>query len=215
MSLQVRFAKSAIGLHLCITWTSGMTMEILFHSILRIEIYPNYTVDPISASCTIVFFYLSHCLSVVGLEPSSSLSTGCVVSLRGDWAIFCHAGSGRVGRVWSLEILRHGWELNLSHREDRQWDTFILSLSYLDPGHWENRQWDTFILPLSYHDPGPWAGQTVRYIHPPTELSRPGPRRGQTVRYIHSPTELSWPGPWAGQTWLTIGIGVLGSSVPV
>ena len=35
--------------------------------------------------------------------------------LRGDWAIFCHVGSGRVGRVrWvrekSLEILRHGWE---------------------------------------------------------------------------------------------------------
>ena len=50
---------------------------------------------------------------MVGLWPSSSLSTGCVVSLRGDWAIFCHAGSGRVGRVWSareksLKILFHG-----------------------------------------------------------------------------------------------------------
>jgi len=31
---------------------------------------------------------MSVCLSVVGLRPSSSLSTGCVVSLRGDWAIF-------------------------------------------------------------------------------------------------------------------------------
>jgi len=59
--------------------------------------------------------------------PSSSLSTGCVVSLRGDWANFCHAGPGRVGRVWSareksLEILRRGWELNPGHGEDRQWD---------------------------------------------------------------------------------------------
>ena len=59
------------------------------------------------------FFSISHCLSIVEFRPSSSLSTGCVVSLRGDWAIFCHAGSGRVGRVrsarWkSLEILRRG-----------------------------------------------------------------------------------------------------------
>jgi len=61
------------------------------------------------------FFPISHRLSMVELRPSSSLSTGCVVSLRGDWAIFCHAGSGRVGRVRparekSLEILRRGWE---------------------------------------------------------------------------------------------------------
>ena len=58
-----------------------------------------------------IFFSISHCLSMVELRPSSSLSTDCVVSLRGDWAIFCHAGSGRVGRVWSareksLEILK-------------------------------------------------------------------------------------------------------------
>ena len=61
-----------------------------------------------------LFFLISHRLSVVGLRPSSSLSTGCVVSLRGEWAIFCHAGSGRVGRVRSareksLEILRRGY----------------------------------------------------------------------------------------------------------
>jgi len=63
------------------------------------------------------FFYLSHCLSRVGLWPSSSISTGCVVPLRGDWAVFCRVGSGRVGRVWSareksLLILHHGRELN-------------------------------------------------------------------------------------------------------
>ena len=54
---------------------------------------------------------------------------------QGDWVIFCHAGSVRVGRVWSakeksLEILRHGRKLNPGHGEDRQWDTFILPLSY-------------------------------------------------------------------------------------
>jgi len=45
-------------------------------------------------------------------------------------------------------------ELNPGHREDRQWNTFILSLSYHDPSHGEDRQWDIFILSLSYHDPG-------------------------------------------------------------
>jgi len=35
-------------------------------------------------------------------------------------------------REKSLEILRHGWELNPSHGEDRQWDALILPLSYHD-----------------------------------------------------------------------------------
>jgi len=82
------------------------------------------------------FCFISHRLSVIGLRPSSSLFTGCVVSLRGDLACFCHAGSGRVGRVWSvreksLEMLRRGWELNPGHKEDRQW---AIPLSYHD--HW-------------------------------------------------------------------------------
>jgi len=81
-----------------------------------------------------VYFSISHRLSIVELRPSSSLSTGCVVSLRGDWAIFCHAGSERVGRVRSareksLEILRRGWKLNPGHGEDRQW---AIPLSYHD-----------------------------------------------------------------------------------
>jgi len=66
------------------------------------------------------------------------LAPACPIgnSLRGDWAIFCHAGSGRVGRVWSareksLEILRHGGELNPGHGEDRQW---AIPLSYHNPG---------------------------------------------------------------------------------
>ena len=84
------------------------------------------------------FFYLNHHLSIVEHWPSSWLFTGCVVPLRGDWAIFSHAGSGRVGWVWparekSLELHCHGWELNPGQREDRQWDSFILPLSYHDP----------------------------------------------------------------------------------
>ena len=99
----------------------------------------------------------SHCLSVVELRPSSSLSTSFVVPLRGDWAIFCHAGSGGfIGREWSdreksFEIFRHRRKLNPRHGVDRQWDTFILALSYHDPDRREDRQWDIFILPLSYH----------------------------------------------------------------
>ena len=49
------------------------------------------------------FYFFSHHLSMVGLQPSSLMSTGCVVPLRGDWAIFCHTGSRRVGRVWSAK----------------------------------------------------------------------------------------------------------------
>ena len=37
---------------------------------------------------------ISHRLSVVGHRPSFSMTTGCVMPLRGDWAIFCLAGSG-------------------------------------------------------------------------------------------------------------------------
>jgi len=38
------------------------------------------------------------------------------------------------------------------HWEDRQWDTFILPLSYHNPGHREDRPRDTFILSLSFHE---------------------------------------------------------------
>ena len=47
-----------------------------------------------------IFFSISHRLSMVELRPSSSLSTGCVVSLS--------------------EILRCGWELNPGHGEDSE-----------------------------------------------------------------------------------------------
>ena len=107
---------------------------------------------------------------MVGLRPSSSLSTGCVVLLRGDCAIFCHAGSERVGRVWSareksLEILRHGWELNPGHGEDRQW---AIPPSYHDPGHGEDRQW---AIPLSHHD---WNGvyKTKNYVVKEASIKR-------------------------------------------
>jgi len=70
---------------------------------------------------------------------TSAFLTGCVTPWRRDWAIFCHVGPGRVGRVRSarekfLKILCQG------------------QLCQLNPGPGEYRQWDTFILPLSYHD---------------------------------------------------------------
>ena len=131
--------------------------------------------------------YLSfgHCLSVVGLQPSSSLPTGCVVSLRVGCVVFCHTGPGRVGRMWSareksLEILYHGWELNPDHGEDRQWDTFILPLSYQASA---TERTDSEMHSFSHWDitTRPRGGQTVNY---PTELSWPGPPRRQTVRFI-------------------------------
>jgi len=81
-----------------------------------------------------VFFAFSHHLYMVGHWPSSWLSTGCMLSLRGAWAVFYNAGSGQVGKVWSarkksLGILRRGWELNPGHREARQW---AIPLSYQD-----------------------------------------------------------------------------------
>jgi len=96
-------------------WASQFSSEQNQNEVQRID------ADPFVGSH--VFF--SHRLSMVGHWPSPSLSTGCEVSLRGDWAIFCHASSGRVGRVWSareksFEILCRGWELNPGYREDSE-----------------------------------------------------------------------------------------------
>jgi len=92
---------------------------------------------------------------MLALRPSSSLSTGHVVPFREDWAIFCHAGTGWVGRVWSvgetfLEILRHSWELNPGHREERRWDSFVLPLSYHDwRSRWERGvEWHPASVPV-------------------------------------------------------------------
>jgi len=78
------------------------------------------------------FFSISHRLSVVGLRPSSSLPTGCVVSLRGDWAIFCHASSGRVGRVRSTgkNPLKCSAVAGIWTRNTERTDSEIHSLSY-------------------------------------------------------------------------------------
>ena len=57
-------------------------------------------------------------------------------------------------REKAFKIPRHSWGLSPGHGEDREWDSFILSLSYHDPGHREDRQGDSFILPLGYYDPG-------------------------------------------------------------
>jgi len=144
--------------------------------------------------------FFSHCLPMVRLRPSSSMSTGCVVPLRGDWAIFCHAGSGWVGRVWSvkeksLEILLHSWELNLGYGKDRQWDIFILLLSYHDPGHREDRKWDTFILPLSYHDPGHGVDKQWDTFILPLSYHDPGHREDRQWDTFILPLSYHDPGP--------------------
>lgn len=71
---------------------------------------------------------------MVGIQPSSSSSIGCMVTLRGDWAVFYHSGSGRVGRVSEkpLEIHHHGWEFNQGCEEDRPRYLVIPPLSYRD-----------------------------------------------------------------------------------
>jgi len=61
---------------------------------------------------------------MVELLPSFSMSTGCVMPLRGYWAHFHHAGPGQDGRVWSasgksLETFRHGQELKSSPHAGR------------------------------------------------------------------------------------------------
>ena len=102
------------------------------------------------SSYFILLYFFSHCLPVVGLCPSSSATRDCMVPLRGDWAIFCHADSGRVRRVWSawkksLEILHHDHgELNPDHERTGG--------KIHDQGHGKDRQWDTLTLPLSYYD---------------------------------------------------------------
>jgi len=101
-------------------------------------------------------FCFSHCLFMVGVQPSFSMSTGCVMPLRRDCVISAMlaqdgwAECDESGK--SLLILRHGWEMNLGHKEDKPWDSFILPLSCHDLGHGKDRQWDSFILPLSYCD---------------------------------------------------------------
>jgi len=102
-----------------IIWTNDNNLQFCFdENHIHICLFTKLISMPNFLLSAIIYPWLDF-------QPSSSLSTGCVVSLRGDWAIFCHAGSGRVGRVWSargksLEILRRGWESNPGHREDRQ-----------------------------------------------------------------------------------------------
>jgi len=72
-------------------------------------------------------FLFSHCLS-----------TGCMVSLRGVRAISLPR--------W----LRTGWKSVISQGKI-PWNT-APCLGIGDPGHREDRQWDSFILPLSYRD---------------------------------------------------------------
>jgi len=56
------------------------------------------------------------------------------------------------------------------------------------PGSWRG-QWDTFILRLSYHNPGRGEDSEIHSYSHWAIMTRAVER---TVRYIHPPTELSW-----------------------
>jgi len=123
---------------------------------------------------------------------SSLLSTGCLMPLKGNWPICCHAVSGPVGKVWSAN------EKSLE-KVTRRADSEIHLFS-----HWaimtramESADSRFIHSPTELWWPRLHGEQTVSY---PTEISWPGPERRQTVRCIHSPTDLSWPGRWRGQT---------------
>jgi len=133
-----------------------------------------------SGSWLYPFSHLSQCLFVVGLRPSTLITTiekrlshFLPPWLRMSWQSVISQGK----TPWNTPP-RFGNELG-SQGEQRVRYT-----------HFPNELWW----------PGPRRGQTVRYVQSPTELSWPGPPRRQTVRYIHSPTELAWPGAWRGQT---------------
>jgi len=104
------------------------------------------------------FFLISHRLSAVGLRPSSSLSTGCVAPLRGDWAIFCHtlAQDGlavRSAREKSLEIQPRGWDwTQATGRTDSElfhWDIMTRATGRTDG---ELSHWDTMTRAMERTD---------------------------------------------------------------
>jgi len=130
---------------------------------------------------------------VLGLPPRCPQVVWC----HRDWAITATLVQNRLSecdqpRKNPLKyIAMTGNWTRAMERTDKEIHSFF-HWAIMNPGYWVDRQWDTFVLPLSYHEPGPWRGQTVRYIHFSTELSWLGLWRAQTVRYIHSSTELSW-----------------------
>jgi len=112
---------------------------------------------------------------MVGLWPSSSMSTGCVVPLMGH---FLPRWLRTDGLAECDQLGNVPWNIPLR--------------SGIEPGPRRGQIMRYIHSPTELSWPGPQKEQTVRYTHSPTELSWPGPLRGQTVRHIHSPTELSW-----------------------
>ena len=75
----------------------------------------------IPCCCSSSLRTIHSCL--LGPRPSSSMSTGRVMPLRGDWAIFCHAGSKRVGRVRSTSSAAGDWT-RATERTDNEINLF-------------------------------------------------------------------------------------------
>jgi len=142
--------------------------------------------------------FLSHCLSMSELRPSS---IGAIEGKLNHAAALAQDGLAecdQLGKISWNTPPRPGIEPGPRRGQTVRNIHCPTKLSWPGP---QRGQTERYIhSPTERPWPGPWRGQTVRYIHSPTELSWPGPWRGQTVRYIHSPTELSWPGPQRGQT---------------
>ena len=116
-----------------------------------------------------------------------------------QWVWWQHGGAHLLSKcAWSarkrsLEIRRHGWELNPGQREDRQWDHPKCFLKNLFPGWWSRElMTEETVLPLasyvfrelSYHL---WAGIYSTHTHHARSLN---PR---SSNHKHSGLPLSCP----------------------
>ena len=126
-------------------------------------------------------------LGLVGCRLAFSITTGYLVPLSEDWAIFWS--------FWSFPS-----EDGLAKCDQLGRDPLKFFAKTIELGPRRRQTVRCIHSPTELSWPRPQGGQTVRYIHSLTELSRPRAWRGQAVRYIHSLTELSWPREWRGQT---------------
>ena len=101
------------------------------------------------------FFYVSHSVSVVGLRPSSSISTACVLLLKGRLSHFLPR--------W----LKMGWQ-NVISQGKIPWNVSPRLGVEPRPQGGQTVSCIHSIIDLSW--PGPRRGQTVRCIHSTIEL---------------------------------------------
>ena len=83
----------------------------------------------------------------------------CSISFRKKWSVVASWPVPRRGQTVRRILSSFAWATTIWATEKAQWDTFILPLSYHDPGCGEGSQWDLFILPLSSPHQGNWEGR--------------------------------------------------------